>query len=96
MALLLDDLLDVSRITRGALTLRKEAVALKEVVNGAAETARPVLDARAHELDVKLPARPLYVEADRLRLAQVLANLPMKCDQVHAAGRTNRTDCGGR
>ena len=75
MALLLDDLLDVSRITRGALTLRKETVALKEVVDDAVETARPVLDAKAHELDVRLPARPLYVEADRLRLAQVLANL---------------------
>ncbi|WP_288830362.1 ATP-binding protein [uncultured Paraburkholderia sp.] len=75
MALLLDDLLDVSRITRGALTLRKEAVALREVADDAVETARPMLDAKGHELDVKLPARPLYVEADRLRLAQVLANL---------------------
>ncbi|WP_159462979.1 hybrid sensor histidine kinase/response regulator [Caballeronia telluris] len=75
MALLLDDLLDVSRITRGALTLRKEAVALKEVVDDAVETARPMLDGKGHELDVKLPARPLHVEVDRLRLAQVLANL---------------------
>lgn len=44
-------------------------------MDDAVETARPVLDAKAHELDVRLPARPLYVEADRLRLAQVLANL---------------------
>jgi len=75
MALLLDDLLDVSRITRGALTLRKEAVALKEAIADAVDTASPMLDGKGHELVVKLPARPIYVEADRLRLAQVLANL---------------------
>ena len=75
MALLLDDLLDVSRITRGALTLRKEAVALKDVIDDAVETARPMLDGKGHEFVVKLPARPIHVEADRLRLAQVIANL---------------------
>ncbi|MDR5740007.1 ATP-binding protein [Caballeronia sp. LZ016] len=75
MALLLDDLLDVSRITRGALTLRKEAVALKEVVDDAVETATPMLEGKGHQIVVKLPARPLHVEADRLRLAQVIANL---------------------
>ncbi|WP_229754063.1 ATP-binding protein [Caballeronia grimmiae] len=75
MALLLDDLLDVSRITRGALTLRKEAVALKEAIDDAVDTARPMLEGKGHELVVKLPARPIHVEADRLRLAQVLANL---------------------
>ncbi|SAL52239.1 PAS/PAC sensor hybrid histidine kinase [Caballeronia cordobensis] len=75
MALLLDDLLDVSRITRGALTLRKEVVSLREVVDEAVEIARPILGAKAHELVVKPPPRPLHVEADRLRLAQVLGNL---------------------
>jgi signal transduction histidine kinase len=75
MALLLDDLLDVSRITRGALSLRKEAVALKEAIDDAVETARPMLDGKGHELVVKLPARPVHLEADRLRLAQVIANL---------------------
>ncbi|WP_248323371.1 ATP-binding protein [Caballeronia sp. Sq4a] len=75
MALLLDDLLDVSRITRGALRLRKETVALREVIDEAVEIARPVLEAKAHELVIQPPARPLHVEADRLRLAQVLGNL---------------------
>ncbi|MDR5883819.1 ATP-binding protein [Caballeronia sp. LZ032] len=75
MALLLDDLLDVSRITRGALSLRREAVALKEVIDDAVETARPMLDGKSHELVVKLPARPVHLEVDRLRLAQVIANL---------------------
>ncbi|WP_244808755.1 hybrid sensor histidine kinase/response regulator [Caballeronia zhejiangensis] len=75
MALLLDDLLDVSRITRGALALRKEVVSLREVVDEAVEIARPILEAKAHELLVKPLARPLHVEADRLRLAQVLGNL---------------------
>ncbi|WP_244851369.1 ATP-binding protein [Caballeronia sp. SL2Y3] len=75
MALLLDDLLDVSRITRGALTLRKEPVALRDVVEDAVDTARPMLEGKGHELVVKLPSRPLHIEADRLRIAQVLANL---------------------
>jgi len=75
MALLLDDLLDVSRITRGALTLRKEPVAVKEVVDDALEVARPMLEAKGHQLVLKLSARPVHIEADRLRLAQVLANL---------------------
>ncbi|WP_250504577.1 ATP-binding protein [Caballeronia sp. AZ7_KS35] len=75
MALLLDDLLDVSRITRGALTLRKEVVALREVIDEAIEIARPIVEGKAHELVVRPPARPLHIEADRLRLAQVLGNL---------------------
>ncbi|VXB34531.1 PAS/PAC sensor hybrid histidine kinase [Burkholderia sp. 8Y] len=75
MALLLDDLLDVSRITRGALTLRKEAVAVKDVIDDAVEIARPMLEGKGHEWVLKHPARPVHIEADRLRLAQVLANL---------------------
>jgi signal transduction histidine kinase len=75
MALLLDDLLDVSRITRGALKLRKEAVALREVAEEAIEVAKPILVGKGQELVVKPPTRPLHIEVDRLRLAQVLANL---------------------
>ncbi|SAL68395.1 hybrid sensor histidine kinase/response regulator [Caballeronia humi] len=75
MALLLDDLLDVSRITRGALTLRKGAVALRDVVDDAVEIARPTLEGKGHELVLDLPARPVHIDVDRLRLAQVLANL---------------------
>ncbi|WP_081850877.1 hybrid sensor histidine kinase/response regulator [Caballeronia grimmiae] len=86
MALLLDDLLDVSRITRGALNLRKEAVALREVVEEAVEVARPILASKGQELVIKPPARPLHIEADRLRLAQVLANLLMNAAKYTPPG----------
>ncbi|MEK8029423.1 ATP-binding protein [Ideonella sp. DXS29W] len=75
MALLLDDLLDVSRITRGVLSLRKTRTELAAVVASAVETAKPAIDAMAHELVVELPAVPVYLEADPLRIAQVIANL---------------------
>jgi PAS domain S-box-containing protein len=75
MSLLLDDLLDVSRITRGTLELRPESIKLAAVVEAAIETARPLIDAKGHELSVVLPAEPLRFIADPLRLAQVLSNL---------------------
>jgi two-component system CheB/CheR fusion protein len=75
MTRLVDDLLDVSRITRGTITLHKEPADLAAVVAAAVETARPLLDARRHELRVTLPEDAVRVEADRTRLAQVLANL---------------------
>ncbi|HYD93840.1 MAG TPA: ATP-binding protein [Noviherbaspirillum sp.] len=75
MALLLDDLLDVSRITRGMLQLRKARTDLCAVVNAAIETARPLIDARQHRLLVDLPPYPVQFEADQLRVAQVVANL---------------------
>jgi PAS domain S-box-containing protein len=75
MALLLDDLLDVSRITRGQLELKKDYVELKSLINVAVETARPLIDSKQHELVVKLPDVPISLEADPLRLSQVVANL---------------------
>jgi signal transduction histidine kinase/ActR/RegA family two-component response regulator len=75
MALLLDDLLDISRVTRGMLELRKEPAELAAVVDAAVETARPILDARHHTLSIRLPPEPLVFNADPLRLAQVLSNL---------------------
>jgi PAS domain S-box-containing protein len=75
MALLLDDLLDVSRISRGKLDLRRETVELHDVVHAAVETARPAIDAKEHHLNLLLPPQPVALFADRLRLAQVLANL---------------------
>jgi PAS domain S-box-containing protein len=75
MSLLLDDLLDVSRITRGQLELKKDYVDLKAVVGVAVETARPLLDAKQHVLTVHLPAENLRLEADPLRLSQVIGNL---------------------
>jgi signal transduction histidine kinase/ActR/RegA family two-component response regulator len=75
MALLLDDLLDVSRITRGRLELKVGHVSLESLVSSAVETARPLLDAKKHDLEVSLPADPLELQVDPLRLSQVLSNL---------------------
>ncbi len=75
MSLLLDDLLDVSRITRGQLELKNDYVDLKSVVDVAVETARPLLDAKRHHLTVSLPAENVKLEADPLRLSQVIGNL---------------------
>jgi two-component system, sensor histidine kinase len=75
MALLLDDLLDVSRITRGRLELRKDYVDLLTLVSSAVETARPLIDAKSHSLTVNLPPEPLELEVDPLRLSQALSNL---------------------
>jgi PAS domain S-box-containing protein len=75
MARLLDDLLDVSRITRGRLEVRRERVALKTIVDTAVEIAQPAINAGRHQLSVELPAEPLMLEVDSLRIAQVLGNL---------------------
>jgi signal transduction histidine kinase/DNA-binding response OmpR family regulator len=75
MVRIVDDLLDVSRITRGKIQLRTEPVDVAAVVARAVETSRPLIDARRHGLSVALPPEPLRAEADPARLAQVLANL---------------------
>jgi signal transduction histidine kinase/CheY-like chemotaxis protein len=75
MARLLEDLLDISRITQGKLELRRTFVALDSVVDAAVETGRPAIDAGGHTLEVMLPAEPLHLEGDPVRLAQVFANL---------------------
>jgi PAS domain S-box-containing protein len=72
---LVDDLLDVSRITRGKVKLRLEEVDLAGVIARAVETARPVIDARRHELTIALPPGPLRVRGDVTRLSQILGNL---------------------
>jgi PAS domain S-box-containing protein len=72
---LVDDLLEVSRISRGTFLLRKEPVSLATVVRNAIETSSPLLQAGGHELVEDLPAEPLWLEGDPVRLAQVLANL---------------------
>jgi PAS domain S-box-containing protein len=75
MRRLLDDLLDVSRITRGKVQLRHEVTDLAAVLAGAIETSRPLLEAKQHVLSVTLPPRPVLLEADPTRLAQVFTNL---------------------
>jgi signal transduction histidine kinase/CheY-like chemotaxis protein len=72
---LIDDLLDVSRIDRGKLELRKQRIALDAVARAAIETALPSIEAKRHELVIRYPGEPLFVEGDPVRLAQVVANL---------------------
>lgn len=75
MARLLDDLLDLSRISRNRLELRKERVELAHVIAAAVETSRPMIDSAGHELNLTGPSDPVYLDADPIRLAQVLENL---------------------
>jgi PAS domain S-box-containing protein len=75
MSRLLEDLLDVSRITHGTLELRKVKIELSTIVTSAIEAARPLLDAKQHALSVELPDEVIQLEADPVRMAQVFANL---------------------
>ena len=75
MSRLLDDLLDVSRVTRSRLELKKSPTELTAVVSSAIETARPILEGKHHTLSVDLPTHAVRFEADLVRLAQVLSNL---------------------
>jgi len=86
MALLLDDLLEIGRITQGKLRLKKELVELSGAVDAAIEAARPLLDAKSHELHVSLPAESIVLEADPLRLAQILSNLLMNAAKYSDPG----------
>jgi signal transduction histidine kinase/ActR/RegA family two-component response regulator len=72
---LLDDLLDVSRITQGKIGLRVERIDLRRVIGAAVETSRPVIEEMRHEFNASLPDEPLWVDGDAVRLAQVLSNL---------------------
>ena len=75
LARMVDDLLDVSRITRGKIQLRKEPVRLEQVVHRTVECARPSIEERGHHLEVTLPPGPVCLEADPTRLEQILTNL---------------------
>ena len=85
---LVDDLMDVSRITRGRIEMRKEPVDLGSIVLSAVETSRPALEDGRHQFTLSLPAEPVVVHADFVRLAQVIANL------LNNAAKY--TDTGGR
>ncbi|MET0351993.1 MAG: ATP-binding protein, partial [Rhizobacter sp.] len=75
MTKIVNDLLDVSRVTRGLITLERAALDLADVVTAAAEQARPLIDTRGHTLKVFLPSDPVRVIGDAGRLVQVLGNL---------------------
>lgn len=85
---LVDDLLDVSRITRGKIVLQKERLGLKSILANAVEASRPVIEAAGHELAVAVPPEPMHLSGDLTRLVQVFGNV-----LVNAAKYTDR---GGR
>ena len=72
---LMEDLLDVSRITSGKIVLKREPVKLESVVRDAVDSTRTAMDSMAHQLTVNLPPEPVVIRGDRVRLAQVLSNL---------------------
>jgi signal transduction histidine kinase len=75
MARLIDDLMEVSRITRGKIELQLEVLQLEQIIAEAIELSRPLLKGARHQLDLVLPARSLSVRGDRVRLTQVFSNL---------------------
>jgi PAS domain S-box-containing protein len=86
MSRLLDDLLDVSRITHGTLELKKTRTELTLVLGAAIEAARPILDSKHHTLSLDLPKQTLRLEADPVRLAQVFSNLLINAAKYTDAG----------
>jgi len=86
MTRLVDDLLDVSRITTGKLELRTEIIELAKVIQDAVETSRPLIDQDGHRLTITLPALPLLVEGDVVRLAEVFSNLLNNAAKYTEAG----------
>ncbi len=75
MVRLVDDLLEISRITRGSIELRRSQIGLASVITAAVETSRPLIEAGGHVLEILLPAEEVWIEADATRLAQVFSNL---------------------
>jgi CheY-like chemotaxis protein/two-component sensor histidine kinase len=88
MVRLVDDLLDVSRISQNKMELRRARVLLADVVSSAVETARPVIEAAGHKLEISLPSEPVHLDGDLTRLAQVFSNL--------LTNSAKYTDHGGR
>ena len=86
MVRLVDDLLDVSRIIRGKIELRRSRIDLGAVVNRAVETAQPTIDACGHRLELALAPHPIEVEGDLVRLAQVVSNLLMNAAKYSGKG----------
>ncbi len=86
LVILIDDLLDVSRITRGMITLQREPVAASAIIARAIETARPAIDARRHELVLDLADELLTIEGDRTRLVQIIGTILHNATKFMAPG----------
>jgi PAS domain S-box-containing protein len=89
---LVDDLLEVSRITHGKIELRREPVELASVIESAVETVRPLVDAARQRLEVSLPAEPLWLEGDPIRLSQIFGNLLNNATKYTDAGQEIRLE----
>ncbi|EGF92667.1 histidine protein kinase AsgD [Asticcacaulis biprosthecium C19] len=72
---LIDDLLDVSRVSRGKIDLRMECIAIQEAITAALEASKPLIDSGGHDLTIEVPQTPLWVDGDLTRLAQIVSNL---------------------
>lgn len=83
---LVDDLLDVSRIMRGKIELRRETIDLRSIIERATETARPLIKIHGHRLETSLPAEPILLHADPVRMAQVIGNLLNNAAKYTPAG----------
>jgi PAS domain S-box-containing protein len=86
MSRLLDDLLDISRITRGVLELKKEPMSLARVVETSIEAAKPFIDTKRHQLRITLPDHAVWLVADPVRLAQVFSNLLINAAKYTSPG----------
>jgi len=75
MVRLIDDLMDLTRITQGKIVLQKKRLALSAVVRNAVDTSRPLVEAASHELILDVPDEPIYVDGDEVRLSQIITNL---------------------
>lgn len=94
MALLLDDLLDISRVTLGKLELRRQPIHLQDVVAAALQATRPLLEVHRHALHIDQPEHPVVVTADPLRLEQILVNLITNAAKyTEEGGRLELTVC---
>jgi CheY-like chemotaxis protein len=83
---LIDDLLDVSRVSQGKIELRKQTVSIRDIVNAATESSRPLIDGGRHALTIDMPTDEFWVDGDQMRLSQALANLLNNAAKYTPAG----------
>jgi CheY-like chemotaxis protein/PAS domain-containing protein len=98
MVRLIDDLLDVSRISRGTIELRKERVELQSVIHQTIESVRPMCEASQQTLAVDLPSQPVWIEVDPVRMAQIVGNLLSNASRYSDQGSemSLRAECAGK
>jgi signal transduction histidine kinase/ActR/RegA family two-component response regulator len=101
MSRMIDDLLDVSRITEGKIELRRQVVSLEAILNAVTNLVRPAIENRGQELNVVLPPQPVYLNVDATRIEQVLGNLLVNASKFSESGsrisvRTERSDTPGK